>query len=215
MLYKKYRPEDWSSVVGHNAVKVAVSRKSQAGTLGGSAFYISAASGVGKSVIARLIALEVSDELNIVDSDATGMTAASIREMERNWRATAIGSKRGRAFTINECHGLRSEAITQLLVTLERIPSHVVVVFTTTLEGQQKLFSGIDSFPLVSRCIEFQLRPSVEKFAQRAQEIAEIEGLGGAMFEEYVELTKRCQCNLRNVLCEIEAGKMIREGVMV
>jgi len=213
MLFKKYRPDDWFAVVGHRRVKTVIHRKSEAGTLGGSAFYISGASGSGKSTIARLISLEIADEINVDDIDASGLTAAGVRDMERSWKCTAIGKKRGRAYTINECHALRSDAITQLLVTLERIPRHVVVVFTTTLEGQQKLFSGIDSFPLVSRCIEFRLQPNAAAFAQRAQEIAEAEGLGGAMPAEYADLVKRCQCNLRKVLCEIEAGAMIREGV--
>ncbi len=71
--------------------------------------------------------------------DATDLTPAALREIEHVMASYGMG-KGGRAFIINEAHGLRKDTIRQLLVVLERLPDHVVVVFTTTCEGEGQLF---------------------------------------------------------------------------
>ena len=119
--------------------------------------------------------------------------------------------KGGRAFIINEAHGLRKDTIRQLLVVLERLPDHVVVIFTTTCEGEGQLFEGqIDAHPLLSRCIEIELNDDLdEAFARRAQQIAQTESLDGAAFDDYLGLARRCQGNLRAMLQEVESGAMV------
>ena len=68
------------------------------------------------------------------------------------------GGEKGRAYLINEAHGLSRPSIRQLLVLLERLPSHVIFVFTTTNEGVEDLFEEkIDAHPLLSRCQEIKL----------------------------------------------------------
>ena len=69
-----------------------------------------------------------------------------------------LGDKPGRAFIVNEAHGLRKDTIRQLLVLLERLPNHVVMIFTTTNEGQESLFDDYsDANPLLSRCARLDL----------------------------------------------------------
>ncbi len=46
-----------------------------------------------------------------------------------------VGSTQTKAVIVNESHGLRKDTIRQLLVLLERLPAHVVFVFTTTTDG--------------------------------------------------------------------------------
>ena len=73
---------------------------------------------------------------------------ARVRELENNAKTFGMGDKNGWALIINEAHGLRKDTIRQLLVTLERIPTHVCWLFTTTNAGQEALFDGIDAGPL-------------------------------------------------------------------
>lgn len=216
MLFRKYAPQSWNEVVGHKHVKTSVAMMKSRGSLGGKAFMITGPSGIGKSTCARLIAQDVCDEDNIIDLDASSITPAAVVDLERSLRCFAIGDKPGRAITINECHALRKDTIRQLLVTLERIPQHTVWILTTTNLGQQVLFDGMDASPLVSRCIEFRLEANryLERFAERAMQIAEAEGLGGAAFSEYVDVAKRTECNFRRMLSCIEAGELFRETAL-
>jgi len=211
-LFEKYRPGTWENVIGHKHVKIAISRMKDRGDLGGRGFWITGPSGVGKTTLGYLIAGDICDPENFIELDAGEITPAKLADLERNLRYTAIGEKPGRAVLINESHGLRQDSIRKLLVMLERIPNHCCWIFTTTTVAMQ-LFDGIDASPLLSRCIEFRLEGKryIESFAQRAKEIAETEGLGGASLPEYVDLVKRCESNLRRTLCEIEAGLMVRD----
>lgn len=212
-LFAKYRPTKWSELIGHQQVKVAINRMKERGTLGGRAFWISGASGIGKTTIANLIASDVCDEDNFISLDAGQATPARLEELEKHCRYRCLGEKSGRAVMLNEVHGLRKDSVRFLLEVFERIPNHVTWVLTTTTEGQLSLFEGIDAHPLLSRCTQFTLRVSnlIQPFAVRAKEIAEAEGLGGADLSEYVALAKRCQGNLRMMLSQIEAGEMIRD----
>ncbi len=212
-LFRKYQPKSWGDLIGHPRLKASISRLVRKGEIGGHAYLLSGASGCGKSAAGRLIAQEICDLDNLIDLDASQVTPAGITELELSLRSLAIGNKPGRAVTINECHALRKDTITQLLVTLERIPRHVCWIFTTTTAGQQKLFTGIEAHPLLSRCVKFELDPipHLGEFAVRCKQIAEIEELGGATLDEFIQLVGECKGNLRDCLSRIEAGEMYRE----
>ena len=122
------------------------------------------------------------------------------------------GAGKGRAYLINEAHGLSRPSIRQLLVLLERLPSHVIFVFTTTNEGVEDLFEEkIDAHPLLSRCQEIKLarRNLSEPFARRARDVAIASGLNGQPQSEYIKLVRKHKNNLRAVLQEIESGAML------
>ena len=210
-LYEKYRPAQWSEVIGQEKVIDQICQLRKRG-LAGRAYWITGGSGTGKTTIARLLAAEVADQWYIEELDATSLTPAALIKIESSMQLYSMG-KGGRAVIINEAHGLSTPAVRKLLVLLERLPSHVVVIFTTTNEGQLTFFEDKqDAQPLLSRCLRLDLarRGLAEPFAKRALEIANKENLNGQPIERYVRLCKDNRNNMRAVLQSIEAGAMLK-----
>lgn len=155
-LYEQYRPKSWDEVIGQDKIVKRIQVMKQRNSLAGRAYWISGKSGQGKTTIAYLLAKEIADDFCIQEIDATELTPAYLKQLEQEQQMYGWNSS-GRAYIVNEAHGLRRDTVRQLLVMLERLPSHVLWIFTTTVEGQTLFEGAEDSHPLLSRCIEFSL----------------------------------------------------------
>jgi replication-associated recombination protein RarA len=102
-LFEKYRPSTFDEVIGQDkAVKKA--ELLLARNWGGRAWWISGASGTGKTTIAKIIAAQGADDLYIQEFDiADQLSASEIDKIERDMHYYAPG-KGGRAYIVNEAH---------------------------------------------------------------------------------------------------------------
>ena len=213
-LAERCRPRQWSEVVGQDKALAIIRRFIAAGGIAGRPWWITGASGTGKTTIARLLAAECADEFSTEEVDAESLSASRIAELERlSWMRT-LGDKGGRAIIVNEAHGLKKPALRQLLVSLEgdRIAPHCVWIFTTTNDGQQMLIDDCeDSGPLLSRCTLLALarRDLSKPLAARIVEICQREQLGAPTVDEAVKLLQAHKNNMRAALQSCEAGAFL------
>jgi hypothetical protein len=215
-LSEVYRPKDWASVIGQDAIRAKVDTLRPRG-LGGRAYWLAGGSGQGKTTIARIIAGELASEWATDEIDAQDVTMETIRDFERTLGQRAIADdsgRTGRALIINEAHGMRAAIVSRLLTLIERLPAHVLVVFTTTNAGEAKLFDDMDDAgPLLSRCVRLPLaqRGLSDAFAERMVAAARADGLLNGKGDDYyrarcVRLLKDNRNNCRAAWQAIDSG---------
>jgi len=154
MLYRKYRPQTFSEVVGQEHVVKTLKGAIMSGRIGHGYLFMGPR-GTGKTTIARLLAktlncdkrtkdgdcddfcdyctaVRENKSLDLIEIDAASQTGVdNIRELTDSAMVAAPGGKY-KIFLIDEVHMLSKSAFNALLKTLEEPPAHVVFILATT-----------------------------------------------------------------------------------
>lgn len=174
VLARKYRPADFDTLIGQEAMVRTLSNAIDTGRLA-HAFILTGVRGVGKTTTARIIAkalnctnadgptitpcgvcdncksISESRHVDILEMDAASRTGVDdIREIIESVRYAPV-SARYKIYIIDEVHMLSKSAFNALLKTLEEPPEHVKFIFATT--EVRKL-----PVTVLSRCQRFDLK---------------------------------------------------------
>ncbi len=191
-LYRKYRPQKFSDVVGQEHITETLKNELATGTTV-HAYLFTGTRGTGKTTCAKILAKSINclnpingdpcleceacnsiasgENTDIVEIDAASNNSVeNIREL-RDMVAFTPANSKYRVYIIDEVHMLSISAFNALLKTLEEPPAHVVFILATT--EVHKLPATI-----LSRCQRFDFkRIEPEKICERIKFIAENEGL--------------------------------------
>lgn len=196
VLARKYRPTDFATLIGQDAMVRTLTNAIASGRLA-HAFVLTGVRGVGKTTTARIIARALNcigpdgqggptidpcgqcehcraiaedRHVDILEMDAASRTGVNdIREIIESVRYRPT-SARFKVYIIDEVHMLSTAAFNALLKTLEEPPEHVKFIFATT---------EIRKIPVtvLSRCQRFDLRRvEMEVLAKHFSGIADKEG---------------------------------------
>ncbi|HJN61613.1 MAG TPA: DNA polymerase III subunit gamma/tau [Alphaproteobacteria bacterium] len=201
VLARKYRPTDFSDLIGQEALVRTVTNAIRTGRLA-HAFLLTGMRGVGKTSTARILARALNctgaeggdgptaepcgtcehctaiaedRHVDVIEMDAASRTGVDdIRELIDGVRYRPT-SARYKVYIIDEVHMLSKNAFNALLKTLEEPPLHVKFIFATTEVRRLPV-------TVLSRCQRFDLRRvdaatlAAHFEAVAAKENAEIEG---------------------------------------
>src|SRR4051812_9392702 len=172
VLARKWRPQNFSSLVGQEPIVTALRNALQEGRLA-QAYLFSGIRGVGKTTAARVLAKALNCErgpaadpcnecascveitrgsdLDVIEVDAA--TYSKVEQVRDLTESLKYGPARDRykVVVLDEIHRLSRQAFDALLKIVEEPPPHLVFIFATT---------EIDAVPatILSRCQEFHFR---------------------------------------------------------
>lgn len=156
VLYRKYRPQKFSEVLGQDhVVDVLQAALKNGGTA--HAYLFAGSRGTGKTSVARILAREIGTSQNdLYEIDAASNRGIDdIRSIREAVNAQPFESPY-KVYIIDEVHMLTKEAFNALLKTLEEPPKHAVFILATT---------ELEKLPetIVSRCQVFIFKKPTQK----------------------------------------------------
>ncbi|HAO64910.1 TPA: DNA polymerase III, subunit gamma and tau [Candidatus Taylorbacteria bacterium] len=156
VLYRKYRPQKFSEVVGQDhVIDVLQAALKNGGTA--HAYLFAGSRGTGKTSVARIFAREIGTSQNdLYEIDAASNRGIDdIRAIREAVNAQPFESPY-KVYIIDEVHMLTKEAFNALLKTLEEPPKHAIFILATT---------ELDKLPetIISRCQVFTFKKPTQK----------------------------------------------------
>ena len=133
-LYRKYRPAKLSELVGQEEAVSLIGNQIDKENLG-HAYLFSGPRGVGKTSLARIIAIQLGCDpiFDISEIDAASHNKVDdIREMNESVNFIASSPGKKRVFILDEVHMLSNAASNAFLKTLEEPPEHIIFILATT-----------------------------------------------------------------------------------
>ncbi len=170
VLYRKYRPQAWSDVIGQEHIISVLEGSIRLKRLS-HAYLFSGSRGIGKTTVARIFARA----MGVTNNDLYEIDAASnrgiddIREIRDGVSVLPLESPY-KVYIIDEVHMLTKEAFNAILKTLEEPPPHAIFILATT---------ETDKIPetVLSRCQIFNFKkPTREILKQLVVKVAKKEG---------------------------------------
>jgi DNA polymerase-3 subunit gamma/tau len=171
-LYRKYRPQRFSDVVGQDHVVKVLSAAIEKNEIA-HAYLFCGSRGIGKTSIARIFAREIgTEDHDIHEIDAASHTSVEdIRALNDAVVVLPFSSKY-KVYILDEVHMLSKSAFNALLKTLEEPPAHVVFILATT--EMHKIPDTI-----ISRCQSYEFaKPSARILSEVVLRVAKAEGIG-------------------------------------
>lgn len=196
-LATKYRPSNWEEVVGQDSIISILSKQIETNNIKNT-YIFSGASGCGKTTVARLFI----NKLNNNQGQPLELDAASnsgvdnVRDIIKYANERSVGSEY-KAYIIDECHALSSQAWQAFLKCIEEPPKYTIFIFCTT--EPNKIPDTIKN-----RCMRFNFnRIDSNLIYDRLVEIAKLEG--GIQVEDSCDYISRiCNGELRNGISMLE-----------
>lgn len=156
VLYRKYRPQKFSDVIGQDHVVDVLETSLKSGGTA-HAYLFAGSRGTGKTSVARIFASEIGTSQNdLYEIDAASNRGIDdIRAIREAVNVQPFESPY-KVYIIDEVHMLTKEAFNALLKTLEEPPKHAIFILATT---------ELDKLPetIVSRCQVFTFKKPTQK----------------------------------------------------
>lgn len=192
MLSERYRPKSWGDFVGQPVTDEIREACTDSWLFDGCGerwlFESDGIAGCGKTSAAYVTAKALGcGDFAIERIDSRACNVADLRPLDGAMRSYGMGSPNGRrCYIIDEIQHLNRDCLRMLLGLLENLPSHVIVIGTTTSVTWADDVDG-----LYSRWRRYRFRkPNAPAIAEHLERIAREQGLSvpdGFKFLAYVQ----------------------------